>query len=193
MSASRTLRILHIRQNDYEFEHFQREMIPQSDDEPSDESSEDEDAWIDNCSWMADSDKEDLKRTRRSRDSRSYSPPDPRDAWGENGPPARILDEYQEFVLTQASYEFIWTAFGPDGPPSLEVIALGDFSYQGRYAQSTAFLVRTTQQERAGRVDGKQWWRHYRNLLPTDYEQNKLIDKYRDVLAACPGNTVVDL
>jgi hypothetical protein len=139
---------------------------------------------------MADSDKESFKRDRLSK-SPSYPPEKPRDIWREGGPPARILDSDGEFVLTQESHEFMWTAFGPDGPPSLQVIALGDFSYQGRFSQCTATLVKTTQRERDRRVNGKQWWRHYRNLLPTDYEQKELVDKYRDVLTACPYDSIV--
>jgi hypothetical protein len=82
-------------------------------------------------------------------------------------------------MLTDESHEFMQFAFGPEGPPSLEVIAIGKF----RNGQTGALLVRNTQQDKSKHDDSGCL---YRSMSPKDYEQNDLVDKYRDTLASLP-------
>jgi hypothetical protein len=81
--------------------------------------------------------------------------------------------------VEEATHKFAQFAFGPKGLLLLQVIALGDFCYDGRFAQTTAFLVRSALGNDATDCS-------YRQIRHEDYEQRVLIDKYYDALSACP-------
>jgi hypothetical protein len=86
-------------------------------------------------------------------------------------------------------------AFGPEGFASLQLIAYGDFSYDGRYAQNNLFL---------GRNVGELRYKVYRheelmgnNLRDfwSDDERrfNKLIEKHSEMLSACPIDSILEI
>ncbi|WAO87818.1 Hypothetical protein NCS54_00513800 [Fusarium falciforme] len=63
-------------------------------------------------------------------------------------------------------------AFGPGGPPMLEVVAYGDFAHEGRANPENLFLC-----------SGPGGFR----VVPRDgYEWMSIVDKYRNVLETCP-------
>jgi hypothetical protein len=86
-----------------------------------------------------------------------------------------------DFVVEKPTHKFAHFAFGPKGLLSLQVIALGDFCYDGRFAQTTAFLVRSASGNDAMGCS-------YRQIRHEDYELRVLIDKYYDALSACPSS-----
>jgi hypothetical protein len=80
-------------------------------------------------------------------------------------------------------------AFGPDGLLSLEVIAFGDFSYEGRHKESQVLLVRNTGQ---GNFRDGVIQRTFRYRLPTDRWQKILLEDYSTALAALPADPLLE-
>jgi hypothetical protein len=78
-------------------------------------------------------------------------------------------------------------AFGPDGLLSLELLAYGDFSYEGRSDASQALLVKKLVQDDP--IDGVNQ-RTFRHMLPTDRRQNMLVDEISIALAAFPADYI---
>lgn len=85
--------------------------------------------------------------------------------------------------LSKSMRNFARWAFGPRGLLSLEMIAVGDFSYRERYALYQVVLVRNNRQG-DGSHSGKE---NFRRMLRTD-EQHVFMDDYEHVLAACPAS-----
>lgn len=75
-------------------------------------------------------------------------------------------------------------AFGPDGIPSLKVIACGDYAYGGRPSQKTDSVDVILCRPKPGSQEG------FRILTRFDdecrEEREEIIDDYRDFLGACP-------
>lgn len=75
-------------------------------------------------------------------------------------------------------------AFGPDGIPSLEVIACGDYAHGGRPDEKTDSVDLILCRPKAGSQEG------FRILTRLDdecrEEREEIIDEYRDFLGACP-------
>jgi hypothetical protein len=90
-------------------------------------------------------------------------------------------DPEHGFKVEEATQKFAQFAFGPKGLLSLQVIALGDFCYDGRFAQTTAFLVRSAPGNDATDCS-------YRQIRHEDSEQRALIERYHDALSACPSS-----
>jgi hypothetical protein len=92
--------------------------------------------------------------------------------------------EYRPQKLTKSLHDLAQWAFGPRGLPSLNVIVYGDFSHQGRYAQSHVFLCRNTilhenhDQDMAGQ--------NYRHFPCGDWGERDQLEKFSNMLAACP-------
>ncbi|KAF2193898.1 hypothetical protein K469DRAFT_549029 [Zopfia rhizophila CBS 207.26] len=94
-------------------------------------------------------------------------------------------DEYEPLELTKLLHDLAQWVFGPKGLPSLEVIVCGDFFYKGRYAQSNVFLcrnvgLRVREQDMAGQT--------FRHFSRDDLWQRNLLNKYSNILAACPAS-----
>jgi hypothetical protein len=79
-------------------------------------------------------------------------------------------------------------AFSPRGLLSLGMIAVGDFSYQGRYAMYQEVLVRNNRQG-GGSHSGKE---SFRRVLRKDQPHVALTDDYRHALPACPASNILD-
>lgn len=93
-------------------------------------------------------------------------------------------DEVSEgYPLRQQLRRLAEWAFGPDGIPSLKVIACGDYAYGGRPPDFEHFEVILCRPE-AGSEEG------FRVLDRLDdesrEEREEIIDAYRDFLEACP-------
>jgi hypothetical protein len=91
-------------------------------------------------------------------------------------------NEIQE--LTESFRDLAQWAFGPQGLPSLEAIVGGDLSYEGRYAQSNVFLCRNLEQSITGQT--------FHRLPCAGDRWSSLVDKYYDVLAACPTSPLLN-
>jgi hypothetical protein len=100
------------------------------------------------------------------------------------------LSEDEPPELTQPLYDLAQWAFGPKGLLFLQVIAFGDFSYEGRYAQSNVFLCRNIGphqvhgQDMAGQT--------FRHLSDDDQSLRDLLDKYSEILEACPADPLLE-
>jgi hypothetical protein len=94
------------------------------------------------------------------------------------------VPEYRPRELTKSLHDLAQWAFGPQGLPSLEVIVYGDFSHQGRYAQSHVYLCRHAglhqdyEQDMAGQT--------FRHFSRDDWRQNDELQRFSNMLAACP-------
>ncbi|KAF2121048.1 hypothetical protein BDV96DRAFT_595428 [Lophiotrema nucula] len=82
------------------------------------------------------------------------------------------------WTLERDVNEFVEWAFGPEGIPSLRIIACGDFSYDGRYEDSRILLCRSETQGEDGMC--------YRHVQDEDHALNDLVERYSDMLEACP-------
>lgn len=89
--------------------------------------------------------------------------------------------------LSKSMQDFARWAFGPRGLLSLEMVAVGDFSYQGRYAMYQVVFVRNHRQG-DGSQSGKE---SFRRMLRTN-ERHVLIDDYELVLSTCPASHLLD-
>lgn len=86
----------------------------------------------------------------------------------------------QQQAREQAAQEFAQWAFATDGIPSLQIIAVGDFSYTSRFSTSGSFLCKNSQPARA--LSGL----NYRTITEVDQQLWELIDRYWNALTACP-------
>ncbi|WQF84562.1 Putative F-box domain-containing protein [Colletotrichum destructivum] len=72
-------------------------------------------------------------------------------------------------------------AFGPGGPPSLRAIAYGDFTHGGRDGEGNIIVVRS-----AGSGAG------FRECCKDSRQWDDLVNEYRDMLEACPTQSLLD-
>jgi hypothetical protein len=87
-------------------------------------------------------------------------------------------------------FNFAHWAFGPDGLPELEILAYGDFSYQGR--QPNMLLCRShdsmgdmtdeSQDTEAAKASNGL----YRQVLKEDIRSWEIVQEHSDFLEACP-------
>jgi hypothetical protein len=101
----------------------------------------------------------------------------------------RVVENYRGEDLTDSLENLAQWAFGPEGLLYLEVIAFGDFSYEGRYAKSQVFLVRNL--VKSNPEDGVEQ-RTFRHMLRTDRWQKMLIDDNYTALAALPAGPILE-
>jgi hypothetical protein len=73
--------------------------------------------------------------------------------------------------------KFARWAFGPEGIPELRILAWGDFSHSGRWAESNVLLCRDQSIESAGT--------NFRTLRDSDFNYWDLVDENMDMLSAC--------
>lgn len=76
-----------------------------------------------------------------------------------------------------AFFDFAQWAFSPDGLPQLQVMAYGDFSFDGRFAKYNVILCRSH--------DG------YRPLTRKDVPAWDLLQANMDMLSACPYDPIM--
>ncbi|PVH94481.1 hypothetical protein DM02DRAFT_676170 [Periconia macrospinosa] len=92
-------------------------------------------------------------------------------------------DESGAVKLHKILHDFAQWAFGPEGLPSLKVIVYGDFSFQGRYAETHVFLYRNAElHQMQEQCDACETYHHFSR---GDWQKD-LLDKYSSSLAACP-------
>lgn len=85
--------------------------------------------------------------------------------------------------LTDGLHDFAHWAFGPDGFQSLRVLAFGDFSYSGRYRHGNVLLCKNLEQHRTCQgITGQ----NFRHLSKDDVLQWNYVEKYSNLLDACP-------
>lgn len=75
-------------------------------------------------------------------------------------------------------YDFAQWAFSADGLPSLQVLAYGNFSYEGRYSKFNLLLCRS---------DGG-----YKTLTQSDILPWNLVQDNEDMLASCPLDDILE-
>lgn len=80
--------------------------------------------------------------------------------------------------------DFSQWVFGPNGIPSLRLLAFGDFYCEPRYAGYNHLLCRRTQSNQTPVQDVPP--RYFRSIEDDDKELWDLIDGYMDALKACP-------
>jgi hypothetical protein len=76
-----------------------------------------------------------------------------------------------ENKIDQDVLSFAEWAFSNDGLPELQVLAWGDFSYEGRYRKSTALFCRSHE--------------GFRSLTRADVQSWGFVQENVDMLAAC--------
>ena len=80
--------------------------------------------------------------------------------------------------MSKDEHEFAHWAFGADGFPNLQVLAFGDFSYQGRYSKYNVLLCRSEN--------------GYTKLTRAQIPYWDLIQNHMDMLGACPFDDIMD-
>jgi hypothetical protein len=75
-------------------------------------------------------------------------------------------------------HEFADWAFGVDGFQNLQVLAFGDFSYDGRYSKYNVLLCRSEH--------------GYQKLTRDQVPYWDLIQSHMDMLEACPYDNIFD-
>lgn len=82
--------------------------------------------------------------------------------------------------------DFAQWVFGPNGIPSLRLLAFGDFSYRGRFVEYNHLLCRKSHSQ-AGHHRPR---RYFRTITDDDNELWDLFDKHHDALEACPTDSL---
>lgn len=90
--------------------------------------------------------------------------------------------------LTDELHEFAEWIFGPQGIQSLLVLAVGDFSYSGRFADTNVLLCRMSGpfQQRHGKEGPRNFYRH---LTRSDRVLWENLEKHSNFLEACPTDS----
>jgi hypothetical protein len=107
------------------------------------------------------------------------------------------FDMYKMSRLPPKLREFATWAFGPDGLPTLEVLAFSDFSYDGRFEFRNKLFCRHTRSIRNLENDTSQQLedeliRIFRLIRRNDRELWDLIDRNKEFLEACPINSIIN-
>ncbi|OAQ60886.2 hypothetical protein VFPPC_01929 [Pochonia chlamydosporia 170] len=89
-------------------------------------------------------------------------------------------------ILSDDLRQFADWAFGPNGVASLRLLAYGDFSCRGRFADS-CFMLR-----RAFLTNGNQSpYQFYFQDVQRDIDLDELLDRHAEFLEACPTNALL--
>ncbi|KAI9714905.1 MAG: hypothetical protein M1820_000194 [Bogoriella megaspora] len=127
-----------------------------------------------------------LKRKRRNRVWRdSYKST----FWDPYQREARKLDPRDRLSRAPgALLDFAQWAFGPDGLPSLVVLAFGDFSYGGRFARWNQLLCRDP-----GPIERHQQWT-FRSMFKGNCRQEcwNVLKSNERFLQACPSERIIE-
>ena len=104
------------------------------------------------------------------------------------------FDMYKMSRLPPKLREFATWAFGPDGLPTLEVLAFGDFSYDGQFEFHNKLFCRHTGPIRNLENDtrNRELVRKFRPVRGNDRELWDLIDRNKEFLEACPTNAIIN-
>ena len=165
-----TLKLLHIRQSASDLKHYAsifRDIYPAN---PADQNEVE-----------SDLESEPNSLARSWADSGPSSPiSEPEDATpglvNEENAPTVESGGWEEESLRPELLRFARWAFGPDGIPSLQAIALGDYAHGRIHRSENFFFVRDTETGRRFRyVDT------HESMVGTIYS------KYRELLEACPA------
>ena len=91
-------------------------------------------------------------------------------------------------VRVEGLRELLEWAFGPKGPPNLRVVAYGDFSYDGRYAEHNSFFCKREPPipRATTSVLGMEKTRIFRVVEKKDVLWDDVITPVKHLLAACP-------
>jgi hypothetical protein len=111
----------------------------------------------------------------------------------------RDLDLEAAYQLQDLPDDLLWFAlwaFGPEGIPSLKVLAYGDFSYQGRHRSTNAILCRNEwkfPKPTGYIVTGKEENTEisFRPIRDSDTEMMELVYENMDFLEACPVDPIL--
>lgn len=98
--------------------------------------------------------------------------------------------------VPQNELAFAHWAFGPDGLTTLQVLALGDFSFQGRFADDQVLLCRQEQRTSGSADDALSPTANppeltFREVTGEDVNLQALIDAQSDLLEACPVGSLL--
>ncbi|KAH8679710.1 hypothetical protein BGZ60DRAFT_235687 [Tricladium varicosporioides] len=109
---------------------------------------------------------------------------------------ADAFNMYEMSLLPPKLRAFTNWAFGPDGLPMLEVLAFGDFSYDGRFRNHNHLFCRHTRLIRPLENDSSQqsedeWVPTFRPI-GVGYKEWDLINRNKMFLAACPTNFITN-
>jgi hypothetical protein len=85
--------------------------------------------------------------------------------------------------MSEPFCDFVQWAFEQSGIQSLQIIAFGDFSCNGRYSRSNILLCRNPRMDGVGMPVGN---RYYRRLVSEDRAVWELLDCYSGALQAFP-------
>ncbi|QSS64918.1 hypothetical protein I7I51_01993 [Histoplasma capsulatum] len=81
------------------------------------------------------------------------------------------------FQTSEDEYNFAEWAFSTDGLPNLQILALGDFSFEGRYSKYNVLLCRSDS--------------GYQILTRLNTQSWDLVQNNTDMLAACPFDAIM--
>ncbi|PGH12285.1 hypothetical protein AJ79_04351 [Helicocarpus griseus UAMH5409] len=98
------------------------------------------------------------------------------------------IDEF--FQIERDLHEFAEWVFGPTGIPSLQVLAVGEFSPEGLHPEKKALLCRKSEPTEHD-AEEEDTPRFYRHLYYDDHELWKLLNEHSEFLEACPGDFVL--
>jgi hypothetical protein len=92
--------------------------------------------------------------------------------------------------------EFSHWAFGAGGIPSLQALAYGDFSFEGRFRSENIILCRQTWtipkwKSNTLRDDKEGERLHFRPIKDSDIKMMELVSENMDFLGACPVDSIV--
>jgi hypothetical protein len=110
-------------------------------------------------------------------------------------------DSYEDYLANsklaeapQSLLKFDHWAFGAEGIPSLQVLAYGDFSFEGRFDYPRLLLCREEWQAWRNPKDNSDnsgaRTLPFRPIRPSDVKMRELIRENMDFLEACPADTI---
>ncbi|KAH9204561.1 hypothetical protein DL95DRAFT_529207 [Leptodontidium sp. 2 PMI_412] len=188
--TSPTLKILHIRKSGVDMEGHKRRSRGTSfwDLDSDEDSSTDEELGINLDLDMTGSNGSSNEST-----SNSGKPPNSTHSTAS----LDSFDTAEIQCLPTELREFTNWAFGPHGLPTLEVLAFGDFSYDGRFDVRNKLFCRHTRSTRYP-GDGTSQQIHdklvltFRPVRENDWKLWDLIDRNTEFLKACPTDSILD-
>jgi hypothetical protein len=97
-------------------------------------------------------------------------------------------------ALLEELFSFANWAFGPEGFLGLDIVAFGDFSYQGRFSRNTLLLCRNKPSSSPANPDTTQQGTAltFRNMRKNDRELWDLLKRNAGFLEACPTQSILN-
>ena len=196
-TTTQTVKLLHIRESGSNIERFTRppraDSFGEWDLDSDDDSMADDDLGANpDPDVMAACDRASEDRPHNENTSNGEKPPSIKDSTdsSESFEIAEILS------LSSGLLQFANWAFGPDGLLGLQVLAFGDFSYDGRFHNHNHFFCRHTWSIRNPEDDSLQQSNDelilkFRPIRENDRELWELIDQNTEFLEACPTDPII--